>query len=1550
MAVHYDGLKLTWLSQKASNTTSLVWIAPPEGDIGSFNGGTTVLQPIKVRVDNGPSPSFTIANGTLPLGLTIDPNNGAINGILNNVDGSYFFTLRASSGGNTIDRDFSANVSVNLPPVWNTPSGSLGTEFETRPVSIALSATDPESKPVTFSIASGSLPGGLHLFSNGAISGTLTNVTDDTVFFFTIAASDGINANNQAFQYTVQYSVPPTWVMPVDGTGRVGSAIEGFPFSYTFEADSTSPLTYTFAGGNPPAGLSIDANTGIMSGTLGAVAFDTTYYFNVQAFDGLKGTDAYANMLVYKNVPPNWISSGTIFQGFGGNPFSVQLQASDPHGANLTYYLDNSSTLPDGITLSNTGVVAGTLPVVVSQTDYNFTAIADNGLKNSPRSLKIRDFVNQPPQWVTGSSLGTFLENTAVNVSVQAIDPAGLQTISYSVDISTPLPTGLMLNGSTGLVYGTASTVTQDTDYTFNLIANNGILSSTQNFDLVVKFNTPPVWNTNAGLIGNTVALYDFTFNLHGSDAETSVTYSLANSTSLPSGLGLSSGGLIHGESTAVDNTTQTNFTVALSDGYNPAINRDFSIIVTPNLPPIWITNTGVLGSAFETAPFTYQLQAFDPEGQPISYYLAEGEALPSGLKLSGTGLIAGSLPNVPNDITTNFVVYADDGTPNQQSRVVRSFSIVTLFNSPPVWTTSSLPNGIENNNYSYQLTATGVGNGPMIYTLNSGVLPAGLTLSKSGLISGTMPVANTDTTYSFDLFAWNGIKGANQDLTLTVEHNLPPVWTTNSGTIGSFFGGNVFSVPIVAVDPNGTNVTYSLANGTTLPSGVTLSSSGAVNGIFGESMNSITHSFTVSATDGVNSVYRDFSIVQMSTVAPNWVTPPGSLGQLNRGQFFNQKVAATDPQHLTVTYAMANSTVLPPGFTINANTGLIVGYGPDVPSNTDFDFTVSADNGFHSTNQDFSISIVAVRQPIWQTPSGALGSVLSGYSGNFPLSATDPDGFSLTYSITAGSLPPSMGINPSSGLISGTTLVTNTTAPYNFTVTADSGFSQSPRSFLITVDRNTAPVWNTPPGDLGSSNENNAISIALSATDPEGQAIAYTQNGGTLPTGLSLSGTGVFGGTTGTVSNTTTYNFGVDASDGLLKATESFSYTINFSSPPTWVTPSGSLGSQLEQTFFTANVSATSAGQAINYTVANGSSLPSGLLLNANTGQISGTLPPVSVDTPYPFTLLATSLTSSKSTPQNFSITDIHHITPVWSNTTTNIESDLAGTAFSVTLVAISPNGIDIEYVIASGSLPDGVSFNPNGTDDTCTISGVLPTVAEDTTYPFSLGANDGFSQVNHSYSITSWFDQNPIWVTNAGSIGEGIESTAFSNTVVAHEVHGRALTYTLTNGSVLPSGLTLQSNGHIFGALPLTNGVTNGYTFSVNANSTTLGNTQTFSITVDPHLAPVWNTNAGLIANTVAGTSFTFHLSATSPQSYGLTYTLGNSTTLPSGLTMMSNGYIFGITAPVLQDTFTNFSVLANDGTKSTYNNMAIDVLFNTQFEDALANTVTLLVKFDN
>ena len=119
--------------------------------------------------------------------------------------------------GGTVDRD----------PIWSTSAGSVGTIYDSgrTGVSIQLTATDPDSDSVSYSIVSGSLPSGLTMSSSGLISGTAGSVGSDTVSNFTVRATANSQSEDRAFSITVKAPVTQTYTNTSEASFSVPSGV-----------------------------------------------------------------------------------------------------------------------------------------------------------------------------------------------------------------------------------------------------------------------------------------------------------------------------------------------------------------------------------------------------------------------------------------------------------------------------------------------------------------------------------------------------------------------------------------------------------------------------------------------------------------------------------------------------------------------------------------------------------------------------------------------------------------------------------------------------------------------------------------------------------------------------------------------------------------------------------------------------------------------------------------------------------------------------------------------------------------------------------------------------------------------------------------------------------------------------------------------------------------------------------------------------------------------------------------------------------------------------
>jgi len=212
---------------------------------------------------------------------------------------------------------------------------------------------------------------------------------------------------------------------------------------------------------------------------------------------------------------------------------------------------------------------------------------------------------------------------------------------------------------------------------------------------------------------------------------------------------------------------------------------------------------------------------------------------------------------------------------------------------------------------------------------------------------------------------------------------------------------------------------------------------------------------------------------------------------------------------------------------------------------------------------------------------------------------------------------------------------LSNSYEPYDIKVTNPSNlFGMLPDALYV----NASPVWVTSAGSLGTFADNVAMSVSATATDSDSTITYSLASGSSLPSGITLnSSTGLISGTLPDVSTNTTYNFTINATDGINTAiSRAFSFIQNAAS--VWVTSAGSLGTFFKQSSITLTALSATDSDTVTYSLASGSSLPSGISLNSSTGVISGTLPDVATNTTYTFTINA--LDGINTTPRTFTLT----------------------------------------------------------------------------------------------------------------------------------------------------------------------------------------------------------------------------------------------------------------------------------------------------------------------
>ncbi|MGA9472507.1 MAG: Ig domain-containing protein, partial [Terriglobales bacterium] len=547
------------------------------------------------------------------------------------------------------------------------------------PVSVRLSPGSAQALDqaqdltITATVANDAANAGVNWNVSGG--GTLSNQTTaganyvspssvTTAFTATVTAT---SVSDPTKSSALQVTVNP---LPSISTQSVQAATAGTNYSATISAiGGSSPFTWTLSSGTLPAGITLGSST---TNSVTISGMPTGPGSNPVTFKVVDATGVLATqpMTITVNPPPALdIATTSLAAGVVGTAYNQTVSVTG--GVPSYHWAVTSGSLPAGLNLNaSTGAITGTPTGTFTGTSNFAITVTDSETPTATStSANLSISVSALPLIVTTGSLPGGTLSTPYSATLTA--SGGIAPYTWSISVGS-LPPGLSLNSSTGLISGTP-TVTGTSSFTVKVTDSETptARSATANLSIVIS-NLPPLQITTTSLpSGTDHAPYNTTVNATGGLQPYSWSITAG---ALPAGLDLNSiTGQISGTPSA---TGAFDFTIAVTDSENPAVETTSNLSITVNAGPPLLLETNSLPEGSGATPYSATLSASG--GVPPYTWSITSGSLPAGLALNAS---AGTITGKPTSMGTfNLTVKVTDSV-SQTATAPLTILVITCNN-----------------------------------------------------------------------------------------------------------------------------------------------------------------------------------------------------------------------------------------------------------------------------------------------------------------------------------------------------------------------------------------------------------------------------------------------------------------------------------------------------------------------------------------------------------------------------------------------------------------------------------------------------------------------------------------------------------------------------------------------------------------------------------------------------------------------------------------------------------------------------------------------------
>jgi streptogramin lyase len=1217
------------------------------------------------------------------------------------------------------------------------PNGSAGATYPSTTLQAQLG-----TQPYSWSVPPTSLPPGLALSAAGVLSGTPTT---SGAYTFTVTVTDSASSPQTA---TASYSITiapgaPASVVATSGTPQSApiNTVFGQPLVATVLDANGNPVpnaavifaapasgaSGTFAGAANT--VTVAANTAGVATAPAFTANGTAAGYTVSAAVAgaasaasftLTNTAGSAASITMTSGSGQTAAINTAFgsplvatvQDVGGNPVAgiTVTFTAPPSGASATF-TGGATTFN---VLTNASGVAALPAVTANATAGSYSVTASVPGVATPAAFALTNSVGTAGAITAtaGSGQSAPIDTSfASPLSAKVTDSGGNAIANATVTFTAPG------SGASGTFAGGAATTTAATN-------SSGVATS-------------PAFTANAR-----AGSYTVTASVAG--VNTPAAFTLTNTVGSAASITAISGG---GQSTPVNTTFAAALAALVKDsGGNPVAGATVIFLAPGSGAGGTFTGASVSVTTTTNSAGIATSSSFVANGNAGGYFVTAavaGVAASASYSLTNTAgppasvtVVSGSPQSVQiNNTFGNLVVLVKDASANPVANVNVTFvapgsgasgifsgagTSATVATGPSGTATSpAFTANATAGAYGVNASVAGVGTPATFALTNTAGSPASITAASGGGQSATVltafgaalvasvkdsggnPVANASVTFTA---APSGASGsfAGGGLTVTLPTNASGVATAPTFSANGTAG--IYNVS-AAVTGVGAQAIFPLTNNAAAASVITVSPGSG--GQFAQINTQFATPLVVSVTDANNNPVANVRVT---------FTAPGSGASCTFGGGGSAVSVTTNSSGLATTLlapAKANATA--GAYTVTVSAAGVASAASLILTNS-----AGAPGSIVMTSGSGQFARVGTvfANPLVVTVTDSNGNLVSNATVTFTAQTT---GASATF---AGAGTTSTATTNSSGMATSPTLTANDTAG-SYSVTASVPGAASPVTFILNNSAGTAASIAATTGTPQSARTNSAFNNFLVVTVKDasgnpvgGVSVTYTAPGsgasGTFPGNVATAtamtnSSGVAVSPTFT-ANATTGNYIVAGTVSGVSSAANFTLTnvagLTITTPATL--PAGTAGLQ-----YSVILSTVAGTPPYTWSLSHGT-LPTGLTLNATTGQITGM--PTASGT-YPFTVtVKDSSTPPQTASQAFSL--LINVPGPTITTPTPLTPGIAGIQYSQTLTGVGGK-TPYTWQVSTGTLPVGLTLNSS----TGAISGI-PTVPN--TYSFTVTLTD--------------------------------------------------------------------------------------------------------------------------------------------------------------------------------------------------------------------------------